>query len=87
VSVHDPAAGDLPVALASIERAASAIEAADGADALVVATEWPDYRRVSAEAVLAAVKNPLVVDANRFLGTTLGRDRRIRFVSVGQPRA
>jgi UDPglucose 6-dehydrogenase len=87
VIVHDPAAGDLPAALAAIERAPSAIDAAHGADALVIATEWPDYRKVAAAAVIAAVRNPLVVDANRFLGNTLGSDARIRLVSVGQPRA
>jgi UDPglucose 6-dehydrogenase len=85
VVVHDPAAGELPTALAAIERAPSAIDAARGTDALVVATEWPDYRQVAAEAVVAVVRNPLVIDANRFLDSTLGRDRRVRFVSVGRP--
>jgi UDPglucose 6-dehydrogenase len=84
VAVHDPAAGDLPAALAAIERAPSAIDAAQGADVLVVATEWPEYRQVATEAVVTTLRNPLVVDPNGFLAGTLGTDRRIRLVSVGR---
>jgi UDPglucose 6-dehydrogenase len=56
-----------------------------GADALVVATEWPDYRALGADAIVAALVQPVVVDANRFLGRTLGGDARIRYAAVGKP--
>jgi UDPglucose 6-dehydrogenase len=83
VRVHDPAARGLP-ALASLARTESPLAAAKGADALVVATEWPEYRAVMPEALLAAMPSGLVIDANRFLGPTLGADERIRLLSVGQ---
>jgi UDPglucose 6-dehydrogenase len=84
VAVHDPAVRQLPSTLLGVTQSATPIDAARGADAVVVATEWPDYRQLSADDVIAAVKTPLIVDPNRFLGSTLGADPRVRLVSVGQ---
>jgi UDPglucose 6-dehydrogenase len=84
VRVHDPAAAPLPKELNGIARFDSPIAAAESASALVVATEWPEYRAVDADALAAAMPAGLVVDANRFLGKTLGHDARFRVRSVGQ---
>jgi UDPglucose 6-dehydrogenase len=80
-----PPYGELPPALATVERADTPITAARAAHAIVVATEWPEYRRVTPDEVLAVVSRPLIVDPNRFLGATLGADARIQLISVGQP--
>lgn len=83
VRAHDPEARDLPADLAGVVRAATPVEAAAGADALVVATEWPVYRQVQADALSTALRGHVVVDANRFLGATIGADHRFQFISVG----
>ena len=85
VRAHDPSAGPLPPELNAVYRAASPLDAVAGADALVVATEWPEYRQVPVGGVVTAMTAPLVVDANRFAGRTLGADPRVRLLSVGQP--
>jgi UDPglucose 6-dehydrogenase len=85
VRVHDPAVRELPADLAGVIRADDPIDAATGADALVVATEWPDYRRVSADALHLAMPRGVILDANRFLAPTLGADPRFHLISVGQP--
>jgi hypothetical protein len=64
--------------------AASPTDAARGADAVVVGTEWPMFRDVSADELVAAGR-PIVLDASRFLATTLGADQRLRYVAVGTP--
>ncbi len=51
VRAHDPKAVALPPELSAVTRTATPEEAAAGADAIVVATEWPDYRRVDLDAV------------------------------------
>jgi UDPglucose 6-dehydrogenase len=84
VRVHDAAVKDLPPELRAVSRAETPIEAARGAEALVVATEWPEYRQVPADALETALCGTLVLDANRFLGSTLGADARFRLVSVGR---
>jgi UDPglucose 6-dehydrogenase len=83
VRVHDPAVPSLPDELRAAERAATPEDAATGADALVVATEWPAYRQVSLDRLAQALKGRTVIDANRFLGGTVGKDARFTLVSVG----
>jgi UDPglucose 6-dehydrogenase len=83
VRAHDPAANALPDDLGAVARTASPEDAATGADALVVATEWPDYRSIDLDILAAAMTGRIVIDGNRFLGNTIGRDRRFRLVSVG----
>jgi UDPglucose 6-dehydrogenase len=65
---HDPAAGEnarrvLPdlVVVPTIE------EALRGADAAVIATEWPVYRDLDWAAVRATMRRPLIIDGRRLL--------------------
>ena len=86
VIVHDPAAEPLPDDLATdVTRVDSAAAALDHADALVVATEWPIYRELQPDTVLAAMARPLVLDQGRFLADRFGRDERFHYVTVGTP--
>ncbi|HVS32431.1 MAG TPA: nucleotide sugar dehydrogenase [Thermoanaerobaculia bacterium] len=72
VRAHDPAVKRLPdEGIATL--CSSASEAVSGADALVIATEWPEYRT---ESVPAGI---VVIDANRFIGAREG----VRYYSVG----
>jgi UDPglucose 6-dehydrogenase len=86
VEAHDPAVKTLPRELAQRFKVhATALATLEGASALVVATEWPEYQSLSSEVVLAAMQVSLVLDPNRFLATTLGSDPRIKYVTVGKP--
>ena len=67
VRAHDPAAAALPADLVAVTRSASPQEAAAGADAIVVATEWPEYRKVDVDTLASAMRAHLVVDGNRLL--------------------
>jgi UDPglucose 6-dehydrogenase len=87
VTAFDPSIRALPGLLAAtLTLAADPLAAADGADAVVVATEWPVLREVTIDAFMQAVAQPIVVDPGRFLASTLGSDRRVRYVAVGTPR-
>ena len=87
VRVHDPAVRALPAEIGAAEQYEDPIDAASGASALVVATEWPEYRQVAPDALAIRMPRGLILDANRFLAKTLGRDARFRLVAVGQPHA
>ena len=88
VRAHDPAVGQLPPEVAEcVELAPSALEAAAGAAALVVATPWPEYRQIAAADVVARMTRPLVLDAGRFLRDTLGAAPGIEYLSVGKASA
>jgi UDPglucose 6-dehydrogenase len=87
VHAHDPAVRELPVELRdAILLVDSASDLVKGLDALIVATEWPEYRQLDADQVTASMKQPIVVDANGFLRDRLGADPRVTYLAVGVPR-
>jgi UDPglucose 6-dehydrogenase len=87
VHAHDPAVKSLPDDLRDkIRLADSASDLLQGLDALVVATEWPEYQQIGADQIVAEMKRPLVVDPNGFLRTALGTDPRVSYDAVGVPR-
>jgi UDPglucose 6-dehydrogenase len=86
VQVHDPAVSTLPLDLRGrIELCATPLEAAAGADALVVCTPWSDYREVPAQALLHALAQPVVVDPTGLLCSSLAAYPEMRHVWVGRP--
>ena len=84
VRAHDPAVKRLPKELAEqFDLFPSPLEALKGASAAVIATEWPDYRSISAEDITSTMDSPVVVDPNRFLAATLAGRAAIRYAAVG----
>jgi UDPglucose 6-dehydrogenase len=85
VRAHDPAVTSLPEDLAGIiVQSRSPLGALEGASVLVIATEWPEYREVSAEDVVHKMEQPLVIDPNRFLAKTLGMNEQVQYAAVGK---
>jgi UDPglucose 6-dehydrogenase len=68
----------------SIRLADTAAEALEGADALLIATEWPEFRSLTADIVAARMKRPIVLDPAGHLAESLRGDPRIRYYSVGR---
>ena len=55
-----------------------------GAHALVVATEWPEFRQLSPDDVAGEMIGRLVLDPGRFLGPDFARDPRFSLICVGR---
>lgn len=88
IEAHDPAIKELPEDLQSvIALAATPHEALSGADLAVVATEWPEYRNLSANDFVAAMRRPAVIDPNWFLAGVLSEETKIHYVTTGRDRA
>lgn len=86
VRAFDPAVAALPPPLnGRVTLAPGAAEAARGADALVIATEWPEFLSVVATHLTGTHGGPLVIDPNGFTAGTLGRSPGLRYVTVGRP--
>ncbi len=84
LQVHDPAVEDLPENWSdSVMRRSTPLEALDRADALVVATEWPQYKEIQPHQLKSIRSGLVVVDANRFL-QHLNVDG-VDYVAVGTP--
>ena len=82
--IHDPLVKTLPKDLPA-QLCATPQEAISGADALILGTNWEDYRALSAGEVASLAPHLTVIDASRFLEKTLGHDPRLRYVTVGKP--
>jgi UDPglucose 6-dehydrogenase len=69
VRVHDPVAAEgAREMLGSAHVCSTALEAVDGADGVVLVTEWPEFRELDWEGeVKARMRTPLVVDGRNFL--------------------
>ena len=87
VTAFDPAVRQLPDSLgAAVRLANSAAAAVEGCDAVVVATEWPEFRSITAADLIDRMKTPLILDANRFLEKSLEARPPLRYLAVGMPR-
>jgi UDPglucose 6-dehydrogenase len=85
VRAHDPAIRELPDDLRPlIELADSPAEALRGADLAVIATEWPAYKALRADEVVAAMRKPKVIDPNWFAAAALANDPRVTYVATGR---
>jgi UDPglucose 6-dehydrogenase len=82
---YDPAINGLPAYLeGSVTLAASAVEALRGSSAVVIATEWPEFRSLAADELADHLSGErAVIDAGAFLGKAPLEDRRIRYYTVG----
>lgn len=85
VQAHDPAVGALPNDLGGLVRLCpTPAEALAGADLAVLATEWPEYRALTPEDFLGAMRKPRIVDQSWFLAATLADDPRLTYVAPGR---
>jgi UDPglucose 6-dehydrogenase len=86
VVAFDPVVKALPADLAAgIELAGSAEMALQGASAGVLATEWPDFRRLDAASLVNWMSPPpTLLDAGGFLEAAFANDARIRYLTVGR---
>lgn len=71
---------DLPKAIKLMRDMQAAIS---GADAVIVATEWPEFKTLSADDLVAAMAQPRLIDANGLLAKSCGTDPRIDYYKVG----
>jgi UDPglucose 6-dehydrogenase len=86
VQAFDPAIRELPGELQSvISLCETALESVSGADAIILATEWPEFKSISADDLVGRAHRPLLLDPNRFVAETLGKDPRIEYQAVGMP--
>jgi len=77
----DKARGVLP----NIEYAKSAYEAADGVEALLIATEWPEFRNLDWTRVHNIMARPLILDGRNLLVPAQMKSFGFEYYSMGRP--
>ena len=71
--------------LDEVDYVADAYSCVDGADALVIVTEWDAFRALDLERVKGLLREPLIVDLRNIYRPDEMRRRGFRYVSVGRP--
>jgi UDPglucose 6-dehydrogenase len=88
VRAHDPAVDALPAELAGdVELCSRALDAATGADVLVMCTAWPDYAEVPGEDILSVMAQAAIIDPTGALQDSVGHQPHVRYIRVGAPSA
>jgi UDPglucose 6-dehydrogenase len=62
----------------------SAYDAAQGADALVVSTGWPEFRSLDFDRIKRLVRQPIIVDTKNLLDAARMRSMGFQYVGVGR---
>jgi UDPglucose 6-dehydrogenase len=85
VRAYDPAVRALPAELSEhMTLQETPEDALRGASALILATEWPEFRSIALADALTSMKRRLIIDANRFLGDGIA-GLEVEYLTVGAP--
>ena len=86
VRAYDPAALEEGTkALPGLRPCANAYEAAQGAEALILVTEWNQFRNLDFERVKAALRRPVFIDLRNVYEPDRMAALGFRYISVGRP--
>ena len=86
VRAYDPVAeSEARKLIGGVAFKPSASEAVEGADAVVLVTEWPEFGELEFEAVAAAMRGRLVVDGRNFLDPDAVAAAGLTYEGVGRP--
>ena len=87
VVCHDPKAIDnARKRFPELTFADSISEAVAGADAIMVLTEWPEYRELDPSELASAVTQPIIIDGRNCLDADAWRAAGWRYRALGRPR-
>jgi UDPglucose 6-dehydrogenase len=86
IKAYDPVASENARALlpASVRFCASPYEAAEGADALAVITEWNEFKFLNLERVRSLMKRPLIFDGRNLYEPERMRRLGFEYYSIGR---
>ena len=83
LTAFDPVVAAMPADLSKIQITRRVSEAIEDADAIIVATEWPQLLDTDWQASVGLMKQPIIVDANGFLRSKLSGFDGLIYRSVG----
>jgi UDPglucose 6-dehydrogenase len=86
VRAYDPAAGNAgKAAFPHAEIVSDPWTAADGADALVVLTDWPEFKEMDLARLRGVLRRPVVVDGRNLWPVERMAEQGFTYLSFGRP--
>lgn len=61
----------------------STVEACNGADAVIIATEWPEFTKLNWEKIYTKVKLPIIIDLRNILNARLIKEIGFEYYNIG----
>lgn len=83
VRVHDPVV--LPTVVPFARGCVNALDCLDDADAVVLATPWPEYRSLSLEKMAGTMCGRVIIDPYRLLDGDKARSLGFSYYTLGRP--
>src|SRR3954467_6198746 len=85
VRVYDPVAEqEARKLIRGVEFKASADEVVEGADAVVLVTEWPEFAELDLNALAASMRGRVLIDGRNFFDPVQVRDAGLAYEGVGR---
>lgn len=87
VRAHDPIAinnAKTIIGTAEVDYCDTPYEVAKNCDALLLATEWAEYRRIDFSKIAAVMRNALFIDGRNFFEKDRVEQAQIKYVGVGR---
>nr|WP_070960477.1 UDP-glucose/GDP-mannose dehydrogenase family protein [Hyphomonas sp. Mor2] len=86
IKAYDPEAMEEAAKLMDgLNYAENAYEAVDGADAMIILTEWDQFRALDLERIKASLKSDIVVDLRNIYSPEDMAKRGFEYTSIGRP--
>ncbi len=67
-----------------LSYAAKPLDALDGADGLIIVTEWKEFRSIDFEVIKARLNTPVIFDGRNLYNPTLVREAGIEYFAIGR---
>jgi UDPglucose 6-dehydrogenase len=88
VNAYDPEATEKArTVLPNITYCADPYQAAQGADAVLIVTEWSEFREIDWARIRTVIERPLILDGRNMLNATEVTGHGFHYVSIGRPPA
>ncbi|MGH2830228.1 MAG: UDP binding domain-containing protein, partial [Actinomycetota bacterium] len=84
IRAYDPVVSEAVYTTFGIERAPGPIEAAEGADAVLLLTEWNEFRWLDFDRLRTVMTRPVIVDARNLLDPHMLRQMGFTYEGVGR---
>jgi UDPglucose 6-dehydrogenase len=85
VKAFDPQARNLEALLPGIELTDGVFSAASEADAVVILTEWDEFREIDLRRLKSVMRTPVIVDLRNLYDSAKVRALGFRYLNVGEP--
>jgi UDPglucose 6-dehydrogenase len=87
IKAYDPAAAETAMAAldGKIQTFPNGYDAIDNADALVIFTDWQEFRNPDFELIAAKLKNPVIFDGRNLYDPETVKHAGIKYYSIGRP--